>query len=89
MCPHDHGSHPHKAAPTKEVRPARARGSGEGENQTASPRDCAPVCTENKVTRRCCALVRKEFSGTSLLLQWLRLHTPSARGPGFDPWSGD
>ena len=26
---------------------------------------------------------------TSLTVQWLRLHTPYARGPGFDPWSGN
>ena len=25
--------------------------------------------------------------GTSLLVLWLRLHTPNARGPGFHPWS--
>ena len=26
--------------------------------------------------------------GTSLVVQWLRLHAPNAGGPGFDPWSG-
>ena len=24
--------------------------------------------------------------GTSLVVQWLRLHTPNAGGPGFEPW---
>ena len=27
--------------------------------------------------------------GTSLVVQWLRLCTPNAGGPGFDPWSGN
>ena len=26
--------------------------------------------------------------GTSLVVQWLRLHAPNAGGLGFDPWSG-
>ena len=29
------------------------------------------------------------FPGTSLVVQWLRLHAPDAGGPGFDPWSGN
>ena len=32
---------------------------------------------------------RKAFIGASLAVQWLRLLAPSARGPGFDPWSGN
>ena len=29
-------------------------------------------------------------SGTSLRVQWLRLHSPNAEmGPGFNPWSGN
>ena len=31
----------------------------------------------------------KGYRGTSLALQWLRLHTSNARGPGFSPWSGN
>ena len=27
--------------------------------------------------------------GTSLVVQWLSLHTPNAEGLGFDPWSGN
>ena len=27
-------------------------------------------------------------AGTSLVVQWLRLHTPQGKGPGFNPWSG-
>ena len=27
--------------------------------------------------------------GTSLVVQWLRLCAPSARGTQFDPWSGN
>ena len=27
--------------------------------------------------------------GTSLVVQRLRLRGPNARGPGFDPWSGN
>ena len=27
--------------------------------------------------------------GTSLLVQWLRLHAHNTGGPGFDPWSGN
>ena len=27
--------------------------------------------------------------GISLVVQWLRLHLPSAGGPGFNPWSGN
>ena len=29
------------------------------------------------------------YAGTSLRAQWLRLPTPNAGGPGFDPWSGN
>ena len=30
----------------------------------------------------------KITAGTSLAVQWLRLHAPSADGTGFDPWLG-
>ena len=26
---------------------------------------------------------------TSLVVQWLRLHTANVGGPGFNPWSGN
>ena len=29
------------------------------------------------------------FPGTSLVVQWLRAHAPSAGGPGFGHWSGN
>ena len=32
---------------------------------------------------------KKSKIGTSLVIQWLRLRDPNARGPGFDPWSGN
>ena len=32
---------------------------------------------------------KKKGTGTSLVAQWLGLRTPNARGPGFDPWSGN
>ena len=28
-------------------------------------------------------------TGTSLVVQWLRLRILNAGGPGFDPWSGN
>ena len=31
---------------------------------------------------------RHVTSGTSLVVQWLRLHAPRAGGAEFDPWSG-
>ena len=31
----------------------------------------------------------KGYRGTSLVGQWLRLHPPNARGPGFNHWSGN
>ena len=31
----------------------------------------------------------KYLTGTSLTVQWLRLHAPNAGGPGFYPWSGN
>ena len=34
-------------------------------------------------------LVRKTSPGTSLAVQWLRLHALKAGGPGFNPWSGN
>ena len=30
---------------------------------------------------------KKKFVGTSLVVQWLRLHTSSVGWPEFDPWS--
>ena len=30
-----------------------------------------------------------DHRGTTLVVQWLRLHTPDAGGPGFNPWSGN
>ena len=33
--------------------------------------------------------LHKIETGTSLVVQWLRLHAPNAGGPGFDPWSGN
>ena len=32
---------------------------------------------------------KKVLGGTSLVVQWLRLRTPNAGGPRFDPWSGN
>jgi len=32
---------------------------------------------------------REERLGTCLVVQWLRLYSPSAGGPGFHPWSGN
>ena len=32
-------------------------------------------------------LFTKQKQGTSLVVQWVRLHAPKAGGPGFDPWS--
>ena len=32
---------------------------------------------------------KKGCLGTSLVVQWLRLHIPNAGGPGFNPWSGN
>ena len=29
------------------------------------------------------------FIGTLQVVSWIRLHTPKARGPGFNPWSGN
>ena len=31
----------------------------------------------------------KADSGTSVVVQWLRLCAPNAEGPGFNPWSGN
>ena len=31
----------------------------------------------------------KRKAGISLVAQWIKLHTPNAGGPGFDPWSGN
>ena len=33
------------------------------------------------------ALITSDSEGTSLVVQWLRLHAPNAGGLGFDPWS--
>ena len=35
------------------------------------------------------SILSLKYLGTSLVAQWLRLCTPSARGHGFDPWSGN
>ena len=35
------------------------------------------------------AMSKLGSSGTSLVVQWVRLCTPNAGGPGFDPWSGN
>ena len=32
---------------------------------------------------------KKQDIGTSLVVQWLRLHAPQCKGPGFNPWSGN
>ena len=29
----------------------------------------------------------RDRTGTSLVVQWLRLQAPNAGGPGFSPWS--
>ena len=34
------------------------------------------------------AAIKNEITGTSLVIQWLRLYAPSAGEPGLDPWSG-
>ena len=33
--------------------------------------------------------LKKPFAGTSLVVQWLRLHTSTPRGYGFNPWLGN
>ena len=33
--------------------------------------------------------IKNVFPGTSLVIQWLRLHAPKAGSWGFDPWSGN
>ena len=33
------------------------------------------------------ALIKSDSEGTSLVVQWLRLHAPNAGALGFDPWS--
>ena len=44
------------------------------------------------IKARCVSVLSLGFKiipGTSLVVQWLRLHTPSAGGLGFNPWSGN
>ena len=44
-----------------------------------------------KANWTCSESLLKIGSGTSLVVQWLRLRAPSERwgGPEFDPWSGN
>ena len=32
--------------------------------------------------------IKNQYTGTSLVVQWLRLHTPDAGGPGWSPGQG-
>ena len=45
------------------------------------------LSTTQKVQKSLCTMNIKIASGTSLGVQWLRLHAPNA-GLGFHPWSG-
>ena len=84
----------------QEVRETRQ----EGRNQTAEdphwvdqphPPEFTSFLEPHKVTLFRNRGVADVFSqkdvklGTSLVVQWLRLCTPNAGGPGFDPWSGN
>ena len=33
------------------------------------------------------ACLKCQWSGASLVVQWLRFHSPNAGGPGLDPWA--
>ena len=46
------------------------------------------------IFKKCvCNKIHKKWylglGGTSLVVQWLRPHTPNAEGTGFNPWSGN
>ena len=57
---------------------------------TASPRDMEGPVSLLEVSREGVPCTNKIWTlGTSLVVQSLRLHMPSARQPGFDPWSGN
>ena len=39
--------------------------------------------------KECEMMIGNTVQGTSLMVQWLKLHAPNAGGRGFDPWSGN
>ena len=45
----------------------------------------APTSEDTETKKRCCAKVQP---GTTLVVQWLRLHTPNAGGPSLIPDQG-
>ena len=46
------------------------------------------VCVK-KICNKKSHSIKKKKKGISLLVRWLKLHTPNASGPGFDPSSGN